>query len=117
MSTEALPLRDTSSPTKSSRLEQFVLRFLGVCCILAVGGCIFLVYAFSGETLSEADLAKLRPGMSESEVIAILGKPSSHSPNFPHGNLNYLCYGKALKWNVTLVCFDEHGRYTLSIYD
>ena len=117
MSTEALPLLNTSSPTKASGFGRFVLRFIGVCCILAIGGCIFLAYVFSGESLSEADLAQLHPGMSESEVIAILGHPSSRSADFPKRSCNYLCYAKALKWNVTLVCFDAEGRYTISIYE
>ena len=117
MSTESLPLLNTSSPTKASRFGRFVLRFIGVCCILAVGACIFLAYVFSGESLSEADIAQLRPGMNESEVKAVLGQPSSRSPDFPNRNFNYLCYGKTLKWNLTLVCFDAEGRYTISIYE
>jgi len=109
--------RDSLAPAKASRLGRFVVRFIGVCCVLTVGASIFLAYAFTGETLSEAELAQLRPGMSESEVIGILGQPSSRSADFPNRSLNYLCYGKALKWNVTLVCFDSHGRYTGSMYE
>lgn len=55
--------------------------------------------------------------MNESEVIAILGQPSSRSSEFPNRESNSLCDGTTLKWSVTLVCFDAAGRYTGSYND
>ena len=57
-------------------------------------------------------VAKLKPGMLEAEVIAILGKPSSELSGG-----RTLAYGRPLGWGILHVYLDEEYRFDRYEYD
>lgn len=63
-----------------------------------------------GEVFSAATLAKLKPGMTTNEVVAIIGTPSSVLSG-------RWVYTRAVMYNVGLVNFDESGHLTYAIND
>jgi len=63
-----------------------------------------------GEVFSAATLARLKPGMTTNEVVAILGPPSSVLSG-------RWVYSRVLMFNVGLVNFDESGHLTYAIND
>jgi outer membrane protein assembly factor BamE (lipoprotein component of BamABCDE complex) len=103
---------DTVKPAGKSWIAVFLPRLVLVCFITLLAGSILFSYVTNGEPLSASLIQQLRPGMTESEVIGILGRPSSRSPNFPKGGCNYLCYTRPLKWNVNLVLFGTDGLFS-----
>ena len=71
----------------------------------------FLVWRFMyGEVFSSAVRARLKPGMTTSEVVAILGPPSS-------GSSGRWVYSLPFLYNVGLVFFHDSGHLTSAIND
>ena len=78
-------------------------------CVFLLAG--FMVWRFMyGEVFSDATLARLKPGMTTNEVVAILGPPSSVWSG-------RWVYSRALMYNLGLVNFDESGYLTWAIND
>ena len=61
-----------------------------------------------GEVFSATTLARLKPGMTTNEVVAILGPPSSVLSG-------RWVYSRALMFNVGLVNFDGLGHLTYAV--
>ena len=71
----------------------------------------FLLWRFDrGEVLSASTRARLVPGMTTNEVLAILGPPSQVSGR-------EWIYRRPLMYNVGLVFFDESDHFRSAIND
>ena len=51
-----------------------------LCCSILLSGCIYKMDIHQGNVLEADQIAKLMPGMSKNEVIAILGTPQLTDP-------------------------------------
>ena len=91
------------------RIQSFI--FFGVVLGL-IAGLLFSTYRrYSyGEVFSDSDFARLKPGMTTNDVMAILGPPSGTSSG-------HWEYNRFLMYNVGLVFFDETGLFTKAIND
>ena len=81
---------------------------------LLVSGCSFIYRqpVFQGNLLDKANVDQLKPGMSQAQVVALLGTPPVADP-FHHERWDYIAterrgHGKTQVKNLT-VYFDEAG--------
>lgn len=81
---------------------------------LLVSGCSFIYRqpVFQGNLLDKANVDQLKPGMSQAQVVALLGTPPVADP-FHHERWDYIAterrgHGKTQVKNLT-VFFDQAG--------
>ena len=81
---------------------------------LLVSGCSFIYRqpVFQGNLLDKANVDQLKPGMTQAQVVALLGTPPVADP-FHHERWDYIAterrgHGKTQVKNLT-VTFDEAG--------
>ena len=87
-------------------------RFLAISVVVALLLVSFAVWRFIyGEVFSDALRARLKPGMTTNEVVAVLGPPRQVMP------AGHWVYTRAFMYNVGLVFFDESGHMTSAVND
>ena len=80
--------------------------------LLLVGAALVLDWAFNRPPVPMAKLNAIRKGMSQKEVQAALGKPTStYETNSKWAN------SAPFGWSIVYVYFDEHGRFEKYDYD
>jgi outer membrane protein assembly factor BamE (lipoprotein component of BamABCDE complex) len=86
--------------------------FIAACiaCIMALLVALAAWRFMYGEVFSDSIRARLRPGMTTNEVVAILGPPSWSSSG-------HWEYTRPFMGNVGLVFFDESGHFRQAIND
>jgi outer membrane protein assembly factor BamE (lipoprotein component of BamABCDE complex) len=69
-------------------------------------------YVVPTSPVPQKRLEQLSPGMSQEQVRAIIGTPSKI-----HDNGREWVYTKGLSWSMTMVYFDDDGRFVRYVID
>jgi outer membrane protein assembly factor BamE (lipoprotein component of BamABCDE complex) len=85
---------------------RLLIAISAVCTVLVLA--LLVRRLMYGEVFSEAQLSRLKRGLTTNEIIAIVGLPSRVSA----GQWEYT---RGLMFNVGLVIFDDNGRLMTAI--